>query len=543
MNQFSENEKRTQAALEKIDAMAKKQQLEQKREPLGRDSSPPLASGEATPLPESTAQPDTLAHQSDDAIIKHLASLKLLEYDRVRTKQAKALNVKVKTLDVLVKAARSDTNEADRLPFVEVEPWHSPVDAAALLSELSASFRRYAVLPKHADIALALWCVFTWFCEASHIAPLLVIRSPEKGCGKSTVMGIVARLVRRPLMLSGLSAAVLFRIADKYAPTVLIDEGDNLLNNENNEELHGVLNSGHNKIAPFCWRCVGDNHEPTAFNVFCPKAIAFIGHTRDTLHDRAVEIELRRKLQHEKIARLRQADGDELTILARKLAKFAEDRMDDYSAQRPQLPASLPDRQADNWEPLVQVAMLAGDEWVQRATSAALALTGSKAESAPVSVGVELLADIRQIFQAQAITRIRSTDLVQALCDDVEAGWATFNRSKSITPRQVSNRLKEFGIKPKPLRFGYDVHKGFEVEQFADAFARYLTPPDLSVMQLQPNEGAASDVTEGKDVTVTQSASVTPKPNNDAACNQVTEKPPILGGSEATLPKPPSVRI
>ena len=485
------------------------------------------AAMQVTTTPNSTL-PTTDENEELQREIDALAAMPLLKYEREYKDIAKRLGMRAAVLDNVVKAARSGESEEAAAMFPAVEPWPSPVDAATLLFELSEAFRRYAVLPKHADVALALWCVFTWFCEASHIAPLLVIRSPEKGCGKSTVMNIVARLVHRALILSGLSAAVLFRVADKYQPTVLIDEGDTFLNNEN-EELHGVINSGYSKTAPYHWRCVGDNHEPKAFNVFSPKAIAFIGHTRDTLHDRAVEVELRRKLQHEKVARLRQADGGELNILARKLARLAIDRMGDYSAQRPTLPGSLPDRQADNWEPLLQVAMLAGDEWVQRATSAALALTGSKAESAPVSVGVELLEDIQQIFQAKGITRIRSTDLIQALCNDEEAGWATYNRGKPITPRQVSKRLAEYRISTKPLRFGYDgVQKGFDAEQFAEAFACYLTPPDLSVNQLQPNNGAASDVTDGKDVTVTQPASVTPKPTNGAACNRATEKYPPL---------------
>lgn len=254
--------------------------------------------------------------------IDALAAMPLLKYERAYKEAAKRLGMRAAVLDNVVKAARSGDSEEAAAMFQAVEPWPSPVDAAVLLSELSEGFRRYSVLPKHADDALALWCAFTWFCETSHIAPLLVIRSPEKGCGKSTVMSIVARLVHRPLILSGLSAAVLFRVADKYQPTVLIDEGDIFLNNEN-EELHGVINSGYSKTAPYHWRCVGDNHEPKAFNVFSPKAIAFIGHTRDTLHDRAVEVELRRKLQHEKVARLRQADGGELNILARKLVRLA----------------------------------------------------------------------------------------------------------------------------------------------------------------------------------------------------------------------------
>ncbi len=478
---------------------------------------------QATEMPDNTLPPSNESEELQREI-DALAAMPLLKYEREYRETAKRLGMRAAVLDNVVKEARSGKSVDAAAMFSAVEPWPSPVDAATLLSELSEAFRRYAVLPKHADVALALWCVFTWFCEASHIAPLLVIRSPERGCGKSTVMNIVARLVHRSLILSGLSAAVLFRIADKYKPTVLIDEGDTFLNNEN-AELHGVINSGYSKTAPYHWRCVGDNHEPKAFNVFSPKAIAFIGHTRDTLHDRAVEVELRRKLPHEKVARLRKADGGELNILARKLARLADDRMGDYSAMRPDMPESLPDRQADNWEPLLQVAMLAGDDWILRTKSAALALTRSKEESAPVSVGVELLADIQQIFQTKAITRIRSTDLIKALCDDEEAGWATFNRGKPITPRQVSKRLAEYRISTKPLRVGYDgVQKGFDVEQFAEAFACYLTPPDLSVNRLQPNNGAASDVTDEKDVTVTQFVTVTPKPNNNTACNRATEK-------------------
>ncbi|MEP6605786.1 MAG: DUF3631 domain-containing protein, partial [Nitrosospira sp.] len=359
--------------------------------------------------------------------IDALAAMPLLKYERTYKDYAKRLGIRAAVLDKLVQAARSGGSEEGAAMFPEVEPWPSPVDAGAVLSELSEGFRRYAVLPAYADVALALWCAFTWFCEASHIAPLLVIRSPEKGCGKSTVLSIVKRLVYRPWALSGISAAVLYRVADRHRPTVLIDEGDTFLNSEN-QDMHGIINSGYSKDAPYFWRCVGDDHEPKGFYVFSPKAIAFIGHTRDTLHDRAVEVELRRKMSHEKVARLRHSDGGELDILARKLARLAVDSLESFATMRPSMPESLPDRQADNWEPLLAVAMLAGNEWIERATAAALALTCSKAQSAPVSVGVELLTDIQHIFETKRISKIRTADLVQALCDDPEGPWATYNR-------------------------------------------------------------------------------------------------------------------
>jgi putative DNA primase/helicase len=78
-------------------------------------------------------------------------------------------------------------------------------------------------------------------------------------------------------------------------------------------------------------------------------------------------------------------------------------------------------------------------------------------------------------YSSKRLSKISFTGLIQALCDEDEAGWATYNRGKPITPRQVSRRLKEYGISSKPTRFGYDgVQKGFDSDQFGDAFARYL---------------------------------------------------------------------
>ena len=48
------------------------------------------------------------------------------------------------------------------LRFESPEPWPEPVNGAELLDEIAATYRRYVVLPEHADIALALWTVHTY---------------------------------------------------------------------------------------------------------------------------------------------------------------------------------------------------------------------------------------------------------------------------------------------------------------------------------------------------------------------------------------------
>lgn len=500
--------------------------------------------GVALPLPENTAQPDTPLAQSDDEKIQWLASLKLLEYDRVRKEQAKALGVRPATLDAMVKAARSDESEADRLPFPEVEPHPEPIDPAQLLSEVSDTIRQFIILDREQADATALWIALTWFIDVIEIAPLIVGDAPEKACGKTQWLTVTGRMSYRPLPASNASASALFRAVELWKPTILIDEADTFF--RDNFELHGMVNAGYLRDG-YVLRseAVGDSFEPRMFSVFSAKALAGIAlekHLPDATMSRAIVINLRRKLPHESASRLRHADRGLFAGIAKKLARFAADYSQQVRQARPTLPDELSDRDQDNWEGLLAIASCAGDAWLARATAAALKLSGAGEKTQ--STGNELLADIQQVFESKRVDKISFTDLIQALCSDEEAGWATYNRGNPITPRQVSKRLKEYGISSKPTRFGYDgVQKGFDVDQFGDAFARYLKNPDFPVTRLQPNDGGVFNVTNGNDVTVTQTDPVTPKPSNGAGCNHVTGKAPIFGGVEASRPNASHLRI
>jgi hypothetical protein len=484
------------------------------------------------PLPENTALPDTPPAQSDDEKIHWLASLRPLEYERVRIEQAKLMVCRPATLDAIVKAARSDESEANKLPFDEVEPHPAPVDPAQLLSDVSATIQQFIVLDAEQAHAAALWVALTHFIDSVEVAPLAIINAPEKSCGKTQLLNVMGRMAYRPLPASNASPSALFRAVELWKPTILIDEADTFF--KENFELHGMVNAGYLRDG-FVLRseAVGDSFEPRMFSVFSAKAIAGIAlekHLTDATMSRGIVFNLRRKLPHESVSRLRHTDRGLFSEITAKLARFAADYSQKVRLARPKLPETLSDRDQDNWDGLLAVASCAGDEWVARATAAALKLSGTGEKT--LSTGNELLADIQHVFESKRVDKINFADLIQALCDDDEAGWATYNRGKPITPRQVSKRLREYGISSKPTRFGYDgVQKGFEINQFVDAFARYLKNPDFPVTQLQPSNGGPSDVTNGKYVTVTQSNPVTHKPSNGNGCNHVTGKTPILGGA------------
>ena len=69
-------------------------------------------------------------------------------------------------------------------------------------------------------------------------------------------------------------------------------------------------------------------------------------------------------------------------------------------------------RAADNWEPLLAVAEVAGGDLPARARQAALAACGVEEEP---SYGAMLLADIRDVFEEKGDDRMSSADLDAAL--------------------------------------------------------------------------------------------------------------------------------
>ena len=360
----------------------------------------------------------------------------------------------------------------------ERRPHSDSADLATVLDAIVTLMHRYLAISQEQGWAVALWISMTYFMQVIKVAPLLIITAPERACGKSVLLTFVSNLVEKPLSVANMSAAFLYRAIELYAPTLLIDEADMFA--RQNDELKGLINAGHTPSSAFVGRIVklGEALVPQLFSVWCAKALAGIQLERylpDSTISRALLIILRRKLAGEQIERLRHADQGEFDELASKLARCAQDLAEQVANARPEMPEQLDDRAQDNWEPLFAIAYCAGAEWVERARAAALAI--SAPDLSPQNLGNELLADIKSILDSKMVARISTADLLTALTDDPEAPWATYNRGKPLTPRQLSRMLKAYEVHSKTVRFGSSTPKGFEYSQFKDAFARYLTQP------------------------------------------------------------------
>ena len=406
------------------------------------------------------------------ALLRQVREVEPARWARIRHAIKEAKTVSLTDLDKLISNANEAAGGTDDL-FPVVTLWPTPVSGAELLEDLTTIIRRHVIADPATINAAALWIVFTWFIDVVGVAPIANITAPEKRCGKTVMLGIFARLACRPLAVSNIGSAPLFRSLELWTPTLLIDEVDSFL--AEHDGARGILNAGFTRDTAFVIRCVGDNHIPTRFNVWGAKALCGIGKLADTLADRSIPLRLRRKLTGERTTKIRHASPATFAELVGKLARFAIDNREAIRTARPAEVEGLNDRANDCWEPLLAVAELAGGNWPRLARIAAATLHGLE-EDTP-SIGAELLASIRDAFDNRRADRLSTADLLEALAEDEEAPWAAWNRGKPMTPHQLAKRLGDFGIKPATLRIEYRTAKGYKREQFEESFARYLPAP------------------------------------------------------------------
>jgi putative DNA primase/helicase len=224
-------------------------------------------------------------------------------------------------------------------------------------------------------------------------------------------MELLLDLVFRPLPASNITASSIFRAIEKYRPTLLLDEADTFLHN--NDELRGILNSGYRRSSSYVIRTVGEDFEPVVFNTFGSKAIAQINTPPETIADRGIIIEMRRKKPDEKPERLR-SDRifNELEPLRRKALRWTRDNLVALKDREPFIPASLHDRAQDSWRPLLAIAELAGQTWAGYAKESAVRLSEDKSE---ISKRTLLLCDIQNLFRQNRRSRMTSADIAPGL--------------------------------------------------------------------------------------------------------------------------------
>jgi hypothetical protein len=469
-----------------------------------------------------------------NAEIKKLAALPIGVYETSRVAEAKRVRMRAGTLDFLVKAERNKSakGQKDFLPHWNVDEWPTPVDGAVLLEELRKHFARYIVLPKHTDVVLALWTLHTWIFDCFDVTPYLAITSPTRRCGKTLLMTMLYGLCCRAKKNDSMSKAAIYRSVEAERPTLLLDETGWVVDQK--DERQGILCGGFERLG-FVEICEGEGADITTkrYSTYCPKAFGLIGKLTATLMDRSIEIRMQRK-KNEKVERLRRRDNEQHAELRGKCLRWANDNRAALPTIAVKPPDKLNDRAFDAWEPLLAIAQQVGGDWPKLAADAAVALSGGEAASEERSV--ELLADIRGTFDANGLDEITTKALIAALCADDERPWATWNKGKPISDRQIAKLLKQFPIISEDIHPPEGKHaKGYKRARFLDAFERYLPPANDASRQVggaQACERAKADETgTTRDFSIraennSHGREKSEKPANDGALRARTDKNP-----------------
>jgi hypothetical protein len=430
--------------------------------------------------------------------------------------KSEARDVPIAELDKRLKLNGGDGgDDGDGLPgraiaFEEIELWLDPVIGAELLTETVETIGAYVVMNTHQLVACALWAAHTHAHDLRDVSPPLIIKSATKRSGKTKLVEVLERLVPRPMYVSGLRVAFLERSIEEHHPTLLIDEYDALMKQDQAlaEAARAQLNRSSRKRGAHVGKNVplpGGGYTPRMFSTWAATAVAGIGEPPDTVVDRGVPIDLKRKMTGEKVKPLRDRDGADLAVLKRKIARFVADNEARIREIEPKPELDVDnDRAKDMWEPLLAIADIADEEWPDRARAAGKALVeASEKQAAEVNADLLLLGDIRDIFDKEFPLELRTVRregpgrpdggprlstklLLDRLHELEERPWATLGRArKPMTDHALGDQLRPYGIRSGDVRVLDDGNpirvKGYYLRAFFDAFARYLpTSPNQS---------------------------------------------------------------
>lgn len=342
---------------------------------------------------------------------------------------------------------------------------------AITIAEVRAFLEGYVAFP-NPDYSLiaALWAVGTHAYKQFDAFPYLVVTAATKRSGKTRLMEMLSFITHHAFPCAGVTAATVFRAIKSKEPTLLIDEAESM-GGEGADVMRAVMNVGYRRGQSIPRT---DKHgEIEQWPAYCPKAFVLIGDVRDTLRDRSIMLTMRRgEPQRRFTFDVAMAEG---TGLHGEIVKWAKTHADALG-ERFQRHAGLPfltDRDEELWTPLFAVCEELAPELVTYLRRVAVDsatektavarrlvdLKGAESAAEEEEYGVRLLRDLltvmngdSYVFTADALARLLALDV---------GPWRKF-RGVGLTPIDMGNLLGAHGVRPKPVRSGKRVLRGYQ---------------------------------------------------------------------------------
>jgi hypothetical protein len=416
-----------------------------------------------------------------------------------------------------------------------------PVDAARLVDELEAFFADRAHLSQGSALVLSYFALNTWTFKLFDTVPYLLLESAVPGCGKSTVIRLLDTIACRSRKASSLSEAVMFRLIDGEAPTLLIDEAETIDGrSERAEALRAIAHEGykHGGQVP---RCEGEGHEVRWFDVYCPKTFAAIGGLTGALLDRCIVIHMekapkssvRKSTRHRALHR----DGRRLVVQLEAYAIQSSDALSRLYEAEPDCGywPSITDREAELWGPLLIHARLAGPDAEYKLLAAVDKFSEDKADIKSADSKIAQAIALLDAISKHPDTTFTPGDLVPRLAQS-EAWGRTLAEAKgrdddSVRVTQaakVGYFLRNFRLRGKKNSTG---HMAYERQAAIACLSAHLPqnpqnspqapPQHAGEMQVAGNNSSpeATEATEGFAFPPPQTGSANHKPSGGHEVN------------------------
>ncbi len=356
-------------------------------------------------------------------------------------------------------------------------------DATNVVSAVERFLTDYIVVPPTTALVAAAWVAAAWQAEIWDRFPHLAVTSPEKRCGKTRLLQLLAMVAPNATNTTNISPAAIYRLVALRRPTLLLDEAQSITRrgSESSEILRELLNAGIDRDAKVI-RVGGEGHDQIQeFEVYSPKVVALIGDLDGVLADRCLPIYLRRKMPDEDVlpfrSRLVDPTGRELHD---RLAAWVDEHADRVAKVYDTLDVFpiANDRLAELLLPLQAVLRIADESRLDELAEYAKVLDAKDAETE--TPGIRLLIACRQVFgrvkpDKHGARFLATTALIDRLTWRTEEPWHRWTRGGPITPEALANLLRPFHIRSQ--RNAGQTARGYFAHDFTEAWARYLLPP------------------------------------------------------------------
>jgi hypothetical protein len=341
----------------------------------------------------------------------------------------------------------------------------------SILDEISLLIGQYIALDLDQLVVTTLWAAHSHIYERYMCSPRLAICGPMQNLGKTTMLDVLGKVVRRPWPAASTTEASLYTDTDGTCLTMLIDE-------MHYADLKGrraaILHAGYRKGKPI--KLAGKSRD-----LFCAAAFGFIGSClTPELQSRSLIIQMRRHDGSYPLRRFDLADTAELDAAYVKLCDWsAKVKLD----RNPQLPPELlrDSRWADNARPLIAIADTAGEKWGEAARKALVNIIVLHQSEHPNAI---LINHLHQVFAERGYPKaVWGENIVAVLNANEDWPWREYRglagtyQPRPLRQTDLAMMLRQFDarIRPRSVRIGARIAKGYRLEELEPQFRSYCT--------------------------------------------------------------------